>query len=38
MQPLLQGEHLIFNPMTLEPGEDETVASLPAPRQRLAGA
>jgi D-glucosaminate-6-phosphate ammonia-lyase len=28
VQPLLQGERLIFNPMTLEPGEDETVASL----------
>jgi hypothetical protein len=27
VQPLLQGERLIFNPMTLEPGEEETVAA-----------
>jgi L-seryl-tRNA(Ser) seleniumtransferase len=26
ISPLRQGEHLIFNPMTLMPGEDETVA------------
>jgi D-glucosaminate-6-phosphate ammonia-lyase len=27
ISPLRQGEHLIFNPMTLMPGEDETVAA-----------
>ncbi|HVG96523.1 MAG TPA: hypothetical protein VNK05_06475, partial [Chloroflexota bacterium] len=27
ISPLRQGEHLIFNPMTLMPGEDEAVAA-----------